>query len=194
MTADSNTYSATAIDLPLKTLEVVTDTLARVGINPPPFFVQFFLLVLTLVVLGLTVKKIRAQAADENNDEKSNMSSVVTAVGLGLIAGAILFAWGEQVLFPFPKEIRGTVEVTDADGGFSRADARVVVLDYRDNELGSSLVDTTNGNFAAYWEAGFGVRPRKIRVLATGCDHDAVPITHDKLRQGRINIKVNCGG
>jgi hypothetical protein len=191
--SNGSNFSLT-VDLPAKILETLTDSLSKVGIELPTYLLQGFLFVLAVVPLVLAIQRVRKAAKDDQNKAPMDPKLIIAVVGFGLIVCGILFAWAEQILYPLPREIKGNVHLIGATERALYGNMRVIVLDYQDQSLGEGFVDTASGNYAAFWKAGFGNRPRKIRVTADGCSDQIVSIGYDRLRSGNVNVQITCGG
>lgn len=190
---NASNFSIT-VDLPSQILEMVLDTLGGVGIDLPTYLLQVFLFILTVTAFVVTLRRLRKEAINGEDKVSRDPKMVLVAVGLGLILCGILFAWIEQLVYPLPHEIKGEIEIIGHIDQSSYNNLELVVLDNKDNALGSGFVDTAQGNFAVFWETGFGNRPRKILITAPGCSRYITPIGYDSLRKNKVKILFECGG
>jgi hypothetical protein len=175
-------------DLIPDTLDKVLEILQGVGIHLPPFLVQFFLLALVVVAFSWMLMQVRRR-------KKKPLLLVLGTAGLALVALGIIYNWIEQVVFPLPKELTGTIELRDPTKRYLLVDMRVVLLDYRSERLspGVEMVDTTNGRFTFQNKGGFGIRPRILRIITPECVQD-YPLSRGELRAGVLTITFSCGG
>jgi len=175
-------------DLIPDTLDKVLGILQGVGINLPPFLVQFFLLALVVVAFSWMIVQIRRR-------RKKPLLLVLGTAGLALVALGIIYNWIEQIVFPLPKELTGTVELRDPGKRYLLVDMRVVLLDYQNERLspGVEMVDTTNGRFTLQYKGGFGIWPRILRIVTPECVQD-YHLSRGELRAGVLTITFSCGG
>jgi hypothetical protein len=187
----SDNFSISA-DVPSKILDIVVDSLNKVGIRLPPFILQCFLFILALIALLLIIHKfVKDYRAGEKKKLKNPML-IITAAGLCLILFGITFTWLEQLFFPLPDEIRGRVEIVGGSQAPTYGDLKVYVLGFKDRELGEGRVDSRNGRFGVYWKTIFGVRPRNLKVIAPGCEEHFKPLEYHFIRKSEVEIRFEC--
>jgi hypothetical protein len=179
-------------DIPSKILDIVVDSLYRVGIKLPPFLLQCFLFVLTLTALTLVIRKLVKDFRAGEKKKAKNPMLILTATGLSLILFGIVFSWGEQVIFPLPDEIRGQIELAGGSGATSYQGFKVYVLGFENKKLGEGRVDTRNGRFGVYWKSSFGLRPQGLKVEAPGCKDKIEALEYHVIRKSDVVIRFEC--
>ena len=181
------------LDIPGQTLDLVIDTLQRVGVPVSPFLLQLFLLILTLVLFVLLLPTLRSR--------KHGAARKVAVVGLGLIGFGILWSWGEQLLVPLPPELSGYITVSNVNEASPQAAYQgmyVELHDYRGRRVSTSsgTVDPTNGSVVLFYTPQFGNPPRTLAVHAPACTPQIVheAIARSELRDGTFTRRFRCKG
>jgi hypothetical protein len=183
-------YFSISAGIPSKILDIVVDSLHRMGIKLPPFLLQCFLLILTLIALLLVIRKLVKDYQAVEKTKAKNPMLILTAAGLSLILFGILFTWVEQVIFPLPDEIRGQIVVVN--GVPSYQGFKVYVMGFEDRALGEGLVDTRNGRFGVYWKSSFDARPQGLKVEAPGCKDNIIPPEYHVIRKSDVVVRFEC--
>ena len=156
------------IERPGQILDKVVEALAKVGIELPALVLQLFLLVLTVVVLFVALRLARAETA-------AKPFELVGAVALGLVAVGIVFGIVAQALLP--NRLIGRVVATDLRG------VTVELLDFRGQGISTSgTVDSTSGEFIAYYSPVWYGRARTLRITATACKPRDHAMSRGRLR------------
>jgi hypothetical protein len=156
------------IERPGQILDKVVEALAKVGIELPALVLQLFLLVLTLVVLFVALRMARAETG-------AKPLELVGAVALGLIAAGIVFGIAAQALLP--NRLIGRVAAKDRRG------VAVELLDFRGQGVSmSGAVDSTSGEFIAYYSPVWYGRARTLRITAAACKARDHAMSRGRLR------------
>ena len=170
--AEGNTNTVESLlQSPGDVLDHITDQLARVGIDLPPFPTQIFLLVLTVSLLIPTAKRLRPR-------KKADRAPLIAVAALGLLALGILIGVLDNATMS--NRVSGSVQSDRLP------DVRVCLLDSRGRTISSDsgLVDTDTGHFALHYSPLVDGRARKLRIAAQGCQLQEVELFRQQLRAG----------
>ena len=157
-------------DTPEKYLDKITDLLAKVGIELPPFGSQLILLIFVAGTLIVLRKRFWPP-------KKDKPLSILSAMALGCILIAILYSWLHLLIKPLPDHILGKVKTGDLNN------VLVNVIDFRGEiiSVGSGAVDTATGEFILRYKVSFGDRPRALVVSKRNCASKKYSIGRVKL-------------
>lgn len=152
----------TLLQWPGELLDRITALLAKVGIDLAPLWLQIFMLALVAGLLVPALKRLRAR-------RKADRVPLIAVVALALVALGVVIGLVDNATTP--KRVAGTLRSDRL------ADARMVLLDFRDRSVssGSGQVDTASGHFALHYSPLVDGRARKLRVSVPGCraqDHE----------------------
>jgi hypothetical protein len=166
------------VEYPGNLLESIVITLSSVGIEVPLVGLQALLFILTLVMVILLVLHLRR--------EPGKRILYLGVTGLLLIMSAIAYVWIDELFNPFPRELKGTIELVDRQENISYNDLLISLLDFQEKPLMVDIrgIDSQTGVFYVFYHGGFGERPRYIAVSAPGCEEEKIKINAAAWRKG----------
>lgn len=176
------------LNLPVEVTRQLTDGLATVGIQLPLAVTQLFLLVLSLAALVYGIRRLRREGA-------SDLPALLLTVGFGLFVLGVLFAWGEELLYPLPGELSGRVERLDRQDVGRFEGVRVALLNGAGEKVSREMgiLDDRTGLFVLHYAPVFADPPRTLRVTAPDCLPLNHPLQRSDLLQGSgFTISYRC--
>ncbi len=176
------------LNLPIEVTRQLTDGLASVGIQLPLFVTQLFLLILSFTALIHGIRRLRREGA-------SDLPALLLTVGFGLFVVGVMFAWGEELLYPLPGQLSGRVDRIDRQDVDRFEGLRVQLLNGSGEKVSreAGILDSRNGLFALSYEPVFADPPQTLRVTAPGCQAVDHHLQRSDLRQqSGFTITYRC--
>ena len=175
------------INLPTKVLDSIISSLAKVGIDISPVFMQVILLVAAVGILMFHLQRSQRQRLFRD------VPHLLGLIGCSVISLTIASHWLIEFISPLPEEVGGCIKFRDQQALNSFEGMCVYILDFRDNDITvvTGIVDTQSGCFAAYYGRSIGNRPKFLKIEGQSQSWKvAIPL--NRLRAGN-NLDIFLG-
>ena len=178
------------LNLPIKIVTAVTEGLANLGIEPPLFIAQAFMLVLCIAAFIFGIILLRRRGI-------KNLMGLLVTIGFGLFAIGIIYFWLDNIMRPLPGRVTGNVEIVNRDDPGLYYDMRLTLLDFRDRNITieGGFVDGRDGSFVLAYRPIFGDYPRSIQVTTPESKAQMFSLNRARLQTGTgIKLQYHHGG
>lgn len=168
---------------PARLLGTVESVMAAIGVPVSSGMAQLLVLMAGAVLAAAFWWRF---AAKRGAPRGGRMILLVVALGLTLVAVAIVTFWAQFLMNPPPGEIFGSVVGDSANWALE-------LRDNRDHKMAGGNLDSTNHSFTIYYKSGIGQVPGKVSASKPGCRGVEVPLTYMQVFGPEdVNLNLQC--